>query len=486
MHKPLLSLNLLKKDGVFMSMKFKPVQSVEYSYDQLFNDGKYEEAITIMGHFLLDVENNPYGQMLGYINIASCYYNLNKTEQAFEYILRYKDLCTAFGGEMDHYALYHLYSLIYCQEQNFTKALEKAEKCVEIAHNLQLHKELAESYNLLSFIKIFTRSYREALHYAKQAQITAYRHCPDNLYLICKIHCNLASSYAQLDQIVEAENTLLLLETNPYILSQSRERSRYLYLKGLLQLKAGQLDHAIDSFEEAKQIAYTIQDKTILMFILKSLAFTFEQMDSLHYAYLYLKQYVKIIDEMHRISSTSKIIQIDTKHIVTSITQRANIDSLSNVYNRSILESTCNSWLKKALKTNDRICCLVFDIDNFKQINDHYGHLMGDEVIKETGRICLELINGERTLVSRYGGDEFVILLKNYSDYEVMQTAKTLFDAISNMKVNYDSHSVQITISMGIACNYKVKAYNFTQLFKVADQVLYTAKSEGKNQIVIH
>lgn len=467
-----------------MSMKFKPVQSVECTYDQLFNDGKYEEAIVIMEQFIHDVEDNPYGKMLAYINIASCYYNLTKTEEAFEYILRYKDLCSAFGDEMDHYALYHLYSLIYCQEQNFTKALEAANKCLNIANRLNLQRELAESYNLLSFILIFINSFEKALHYAKQAQISAYQHCQDNLYLICEIHCNLASAYAHLDQIVEAENTLLLLETNPYISSHSRERSRYFYLKGLLRLKAGKLDCAIDAFEEAKQIAYTVKDNTVLKYILKQLAYTFEQVNNLHYAYLYLKQYVAIMDEMHRISSTSKIVQLDTNHSVASITQRANIDSLSNVYNRSILESTCDSWLKEARKTKDRVCCLVFDVDNFKHINDQYGHLMGDEVIKAIGEACNEHIKGENTLVGRYGGDEFVILLKNYTDREVMKTAQTLFNAIANKTINYENHSVQITISMGIVCNHSIIARKFSQLFKVADQALYMAKSQGKNQIV--
>lgn len=467
-----------------MSMKFKPVQSVECTYDQLFNDGKYEEAILIMEQFIKDIEDNPYGQMLAYINIASCYYNLTKTEEAFQYILRYKDLCTAFGDEMDHYALYHLYSLIYCQEQNFTKALEAANKCLEIANSLQLQKELAESYNLLSFILIFTNSYEKALQYAKQAQIIAYQHCQDNLYLICEIHCNLASVYTHLNQIVEAENTLLLLEANPYIISHSRERSRFFYLKGLLRLKSGHLDAAINAFEEAKQIAYTVKDNTILKYILKQLAFTFEQTNNLHYAYLYLKQYVTLVDEMHRMSSTSKISQLDTNHSVASITQRANVDPLSNVYNRYILESTCDNWLKDARKTKDRICCLAFDVDNFKHINDHFGHLMGDEVIKAIGQACNEHIQGEHALASRYGGDEFVILLKNYSDRDVMKTARTLFNTITNMVVNYDNQSVQITISMGIVCNHSIIARKFTQLFKVADQALYMAKSQGKNQIV--
>lgn len=467
-----------------MSMKFKPVQSVECSYDQLFNDGKYEEAIVIMEQFLKEIKDNPYGQMLAFINIASCYYNLTKTEEAFRYILRYKDLCSTFGDEMDRYSLNHLYSLIYCQEQNFTKALEAANNCLTIATNLQLQKELAESYNLLSFILIFTNSYDQALHYAKKAQITAYQHCQDNLYLICEIHCNLASAYAHLDQIVEAENTLLLLEANPYISSHSRERSRFFYLRGLLLLKAGKLDAAIDAFEHAKQIAHMVKDNTILKYILKQLAFTFEQVNNLHYAYLYLKQYVTIIDEMHRISSTSKIIQLDTNHSVASLTQRANIDPLSNVCNRYVLESTCDDWLKDARKTKDRICCLAFDVDNFKHINDYYGHLMGDEVIKAIGQTCNEYIQDENALVGRYGGDEFVILLKNYSDHDVMKTAQGLFNALSNMMINYDNQSVQFTISMGIVCNYSIIARKFTQLFKVADQALYMAKSQGKNQIV--
>lgn len=483
-----LETNLIHQDilkvGEDMSIKYKPILLVESQYDQLFNDGKYEDAIEIMKAFLFENEENPYGKMLAFINIASCYYNLGKIELAFQYILLYKDLSTQYGDEMDKYALYHLYSLIYCSEQNYSKAKECVDKCIKIANKLNLQKELAESSNLLSLIHLFLDNYDVALDYAQQAQLVAYTHCKDDLYLICTIHCNLATTYVYLNQFSQAENIIMLLENNPYIQGNVRERSRLFYCKGILRLKTGLVEEAIQFLQEAMQIAQTLNDKPILKSILKQLANAFEQANIIHHAYLYLKKYVEISDEMQKVQNESKIIQLDTKHNVAQITQRANIDPLSNVYNRYYLEKICNEWLQTARKTKDNICCLAFDVDNFKQINDTYGHLMGDEVIKILGRTCKSIIQGSNALIGRYGGDEFIIILRNYSNEEVHEIAQEIFTGLSNQVICYENHSIQFTISMGIVCNRSIIARKFNQLFRIADQALYMAKNQGKNQIV--
>lgn len=472
------------KVGEDMSIKYKPILLVESQYDQLFNDGKYEEAIEIMKAFLHECEENPYGKMLAFINIASCYYNLGKIELAFQYILSYKELCTQYGDEMDKYALYHLYSLIYCSEQNYSKAKESVNKCIKIANKLNLQKELAESSNLLSLIHLFLENYAAALDYAQQAQLIAYTHCKDDLYLVCSIHCNLASTYVYLNRFSDAENIINLLENNPYIQGNVRERSRFYYSKGVLRLKTGCVEKAIHFLEEARQIAQTLNDKPILKSILKQLSYAFEQANNIHYAYLYLKQYVEISDKMQKAQNESKIIQLDTKHNVAQITQRANIDPLSNVYNRYYLEKVCNEWLQTARKTKENICCLAFDVDNFKQINDNYGHLMGDEVIKALGHTCKTIVQGPNALIGRYGGDEFIIILRNYSDEEVTEIAQEIFNELSKQVINFENNSIQFTISMGIVCNRSVIARKFIQLFRIADQALYMAKNQGKNQIV--
>ena len=467
-----------------MSIKYKPILLVESQYDQLFNDGKYEDAIEIMKAFLHECEENPYGKMLAFINIASCYYNLGKIELAFQYILSYKDLCTQYGDEMDKYALYHLYSLIYCSEQNYSKAKESVNKCIKIANKLNLQKELAESSNLLSLIHLFLENYDAALDYAQQAQLIAYTHCKDDLYLVCSIHCNLASTYVYLNRYSDAENIINLLENNPYIQGNVRERSRFYYSKGVLRLKTGCAEEAIHFLEEARQIAQTLNDKPILKSILKQLSYAFEQANNIYYAYLYLKQYVDISDKMQKAQNESKIIQLDTKHNVAQITQRANIDPLSNVYNRYYLEKVCNEWLQTARKTKENICCLAFDVDNFKQINDNYGHLMGDEVIKALGHTCKTIVQGPNALIGRYGGDEFIIILRNYSDEEVTEIAQEIFNELSKQVIKFENNSIQFTISMGIVCNRSVIARKFIQLFRIADQALYMAKNQGKNQIV--
>ena len=90
------------------------------------------------------------------------------------------------------------------------------------------------------------------------------------------------------------------------------------------------------------------------------------------------------------------------------------MDYLTVLYNRCYLESTKNEWLKKASWNNESIICIACDIDNFKQINDEYGHLVGDAVMKQISQYCSTIFR-ESDLMGRFSGDKFVVIPKGVS-----------------------------------------------------------------------
>ncbi|MBK3496858.1 GGDEF domain-containing protein [Viridibacillus sp. YIM B01967] len=171
---------------------------------------------------------------------------------------------------------------------------------------------------------------------------------------------------------------------------------------------------------------------------------------------------------------------------MTAIQERTNLDGLTDIYNRYHLEEVADKWLLEAAHEKTNVTCLVFDIDKFKSINDKYGHLIGDDVIKLVAKTCKELADLETTFVARFGGDEFVILLRHLTSTEVMAFANTINQTLAALEIPIEDSLLSFTVSIGIATNRNGELNSFRELFKHADSALYNAKENGRNQIRLY
>lgn len=469
-----------------MRITYKPDVQVNTEYDRLYAAGRYEEAIDVMRLFLEECEHhkNPYGAMLAHISIATCYYCMGQSECAFQSILLYKKLCDEYGAQYEQYNLCHLQSLIYEYERNYKKAKECTEECIHLARSLSLPHELCLSYSMLSYIHLMTDQYEEALTTAQDALAIAELHTSKESRIQCHIYSLLSISYVLLDQLDEAAFMLDIVAQNPFSQSSRLEHSRFLYIKGLLALKENDTERAISFLTEAEALALTTKNSTLLKRIYLQLAQAYENIKNFELAYSYIKKYACMLEDLHKECTRSKLEELDIQYNMSTLERLANIDSLSGVYTRHYLETACDQWLAEAREKKDDICCVVFDIDDFKMINDQYGHLVGDEVIKAVGQMCREVIQEEQTIIGRYGGDEFIILFKNFPIQQLMHKISELFQALTSLSVTGADYEIQFTISMGMVSTKSVIARKFKQLFRIADQALYMAKNQGKNQIV--
>jgi diguanylate cyclase (GGDEF)-like protein len=126
----------------------------------------------------------------------------------------------------------------------------------------------------------------------------------------------------------------------------------------------------------------------------------------------------------------------------------------------------------------------MFDIDNFKQVNDSYGHAAGDLVLRTVTRQCLANIR-EIDILGRYGGDEFIVLLPECKQEEIATlVAERLRTCIENYPVNIGGGQVRVTISLGITISSPEEKV-LEDVFHDADQALYAAKVAGKNLIKV-
>lgn len=157
-------------------------------------------------------------------------------------------------------------------------------------------------------------------------------------------------------------------------------------------------------------------------------------------------------------------------------------DSLSGLYNRKYFELTLE-YCGNSLREKEEMFSLIYlDIDNFKNINDSYGHAAGDIVIKEISRI-IENSSRSCDVVSRIGGDEFTVLLPGCSDKKAYEVAERLRSSVEKYNFNIkEKTNVKITVSVGVI-NYSDRQKEVSEIKEEADKAMYMAKKCGKNTV---
>lgn len=161
--------------------------------------------------------------------------------------------------------------------------------------------------------------------------------------------------------------------------------------------------------------------------------------------------------------------------------QKVITDDLTGLASREYAVNVLQQLLDHPSDAQD-VCVVMADVDHFKLINDTYGHLAGDEVLRYISR-CLESAVREFDTVSRYGGEEFMIVLSQSSSEIALRVAERIQQRVNEAIINYSGHAISVTMSQGIA----VVENNDTvsRLLQRADAALYLAKKQGRDRIVM-
>ncbi|MFU0825040.1 diguanylate cyclase [Clostridium sp.] len=157
------------------------------------------------------------------------------------------------------------------------------------------------------------------------------------------------------------------------------------------------------------------------------------------------------------------------------------LDPLTGTFTRKCLEEKIEEFIEEADENKNIFSLIIFDLDNFKSINDSYGHQIGDEVLKKVSSVVLENIRN-RDICGRYGGEEFIILLPNVDKYEAKKISDRLRKKIKKRVILGDN--VPVTISMGVSV-YPEHGYLKYELIEKADHALYVSKELGKDRCEI-
>ncbi|MCG6153520.1 diguanylate cyclase [Leptospira bandrabouensis] len=156
------------------------------------------------------------------------------------------------------------------------------------------------------------------------------------------------------------------------------------------------------------------------------------------------------------------------------------VDELTRLYNRRHFEKALVREFKQSTRYNQNLSLLIIDIDDFKKINDTYGHTMGDEILIKVAKQITSCLRMEDT-ACRIGGEEFAIIFPQTNEEQAKIASEKLLDACRTIKLSGKS----VTLSGGIV-SYPEKVKTCEEMYDLADRALYTAKYSGKNQIVAY
>ena len=158
-------------------------------------------------------------------------------------------------------------------------------------------------------------------------------------------------------------------------------------------------------------------------------------------------------------------------------------DELTRINNLRYLREQIPEYLEMANEKGDSVAFILFDIDDFKKINDNYGHLMGDKALAHFIQIVTQKM-GQRGVAIRYAGDEFVLILPNMSKDTAREFGEEIQRGFADNPLQIDHNEIPIECSIGISL-YPRDGKNWKVLFEKADEALYIAKEQGKNRIMV-
>ncbi|WP_303673332.1 GGDEF domain-containing protein [Vampirovibrio chlorellavorus] len=177
------------------------------------------------------------------------------------------------------------------------------------------------------------------------------------------------------------------------------------------------------------------------------------------------------------------------KNEISALNQSVNLDPLTQLFNRGYLDVYLDAELQKARWNGSALAVLLLDVDNFKQINDHYGHASGDEVLQKVASVLLNIKPPQgKAMAFRYGGEELVVVLTNTSPVEAEQVAETARVYIQKLKLDLaPEHSISASVgccTLQFSETLAQMALTSADLLAKADALMYQAKQTGKNRVV--
>lgn len=175
----------------------------------------------------------------------------------------------------------------------------------------------------------------------------------------------------------------------------------------------------------------------------------------------------------------------ELEHVNNRLELASITDALTTLFNRGHFENRLAIEYKRAVRHNRELSIILCDIDNFKVINDTYGHKAGDDCLRHVSLILKNTITRSGDIIARFGGEEFIILLVDTTIEEATRLAEAVCHSLSTTSIDAKNQQIKFTASFGVSSLSQTKIEDTDMLVNHADEALYQAKHNGRNQVCV-
>ncbi len=178
----------------------------------------------------------------------------------------------------------------------------------------------------------------------------------------------------------------------------------------------------------------------------------------------------------------------ELSHVNRRLTDLTQVDALTGLANRRKLDHFLDEAWRQAFEAGSEISVMIVDLDHFKRVNDRAGHLYGDRILQRFADLLRDSVRLESDLATRFGGEEFAIVLPGGNEEMALGIAERLRHEVVSRNLALDApvEGLQVTVSIGVATARPMPTGDPTQLIEAADAALYRAKSSGRNCVRAH
>lgn len=497
-----------------------------------------ENAFIAEGKKQKDLEVVAYGQFM----LAGGYYRSGRYSEMLKHIM---GAVAYFEDSTDFDMLIrteNLLGIVYSALGEHPLALQSYQAAYRIAkeHRRTHLYELLENNIASEYANL--EEHKTALRYLGKVYRRMCKKNPENRdEVLFNIVCyNLADSYAKMDQYDEALHYLAECEEILTRIDDEIELGLLAILKCRVYYHAGRNEDgnrvadeviryiketkdrnyelladierialyqiSIGEYDRADVLADYLWDCSVQtdqsMDIIRACRVQARYFDTIHNAELSLKYYRIMDAEVQRMSVRDRQFQLRISKERENASRKieelklqmkrqsvlSSRDGLTGLLNRAAFSAVMEDYIDRAKQKNIPLGCIFIDVDHFKEYNDTYGHVKGDECLVKISNVCLELEKKHSHIhFARYGGDEFFGMFLGYSEKEMVDFAKHIETEVRELNIEheFEKQGGRVTVSIGVMNKYLNAERDLIDIIKCLDNALYESKAQGRNCIHI-